>query len=177
MTNHRLLGARWRSRRPAVRVVVCDSDPAICGAMAHLVGVAFKTPMVAASVDSRVRVEVLGDYQVDSPLMASAMGEVFAASLVTNLSDVRDVAAVITMSGLSLVPAERAFVRGSNAPIVCLSRLRGVVSPQELPPALDAVACGPDDAFDEHEVPNFSIVEMADVSFAFAAILANELQG
>ena len=164
----------WRLRR---RVLVCDSDAAICGAMAHLVGVALKTPMVAASLSAHVRVEVLGEYQLSSPLMATAMGEMFAAEPVTNLSDASDVASVITMSGLSQVPAERAFVKEANAPIVCLSRLHGVVRSHEAPPALATVACAPDEAFNEHVLPNFSIVEMADMCFAFAAIVANELQG
>ena len=177
MTTVRRLADVWRVRRPAVRIVVCDSDPAICGAMAHLVGVAFKTPMVAASLSAHVRVEVLGEYQLSSPLMATAMGEMFAAEPVTNLSEASDIATVITMSGLSSVPAERAFIRDASAPIMCLSRLRGVVTPHEAPPALASVACGPDEAFNEHVVPDFSIAEMADMCFAFAAIVANELQG
>ena len=177
MTNVRRIGTTWRTRRPAVRVVVSDNDPAICGAMAHLVGVAFKTPMVAASLSTHVRVEVLGAYQLSSPLMATAMGESFAAEPLTNLSETSDVATVITMSGLSSVPAERAFILDASAPIVCLSRLRDVITPREAPPALTTVACRPDEAFDEHGASIFSIVEMADVCFAFAAILANELQG
>lgn len=177
MTTVRRLVDGWRSRRPAVRVVVCDSDPAICGAMAHLVGVAFKTPMVAESLGAHVRVDVLGEYQLGSSLMASAMGEEFAASPVTNLSDASGVTAVVTMSGLTPVPAERAFVLEANAPVVSLSRLHGVVTPQEPPPALATVACAPDEAFNEHALPDYSIVEMADMCFAFAAILANELQG
>jgi len=145
--------------------------------MAHLVGVAFKTPMVAASLSTHVRVEVLGAYQLSSPLMATAMGESFAAEPLTNLSETSDVATVITMSGLSSVPAERAFILDASAPIVCQSQLRDVVTPHEAPPALAAVACGPEEAFTEHGAHDFSVVEMADVCFAFAAIMANELQG
>jgi hypothetical protein len=163
-------------RRPASRVVVSDADPAICGAMAHLVGVAFKTPIVSESIATTVHVQVLGEYQLNSSLMASAMGESFAASAVTNLADVAGVSAFITMRGLSRVPSDEHFIRSVQAPIVCLSRLRSAFSTHKPVPALAAIACSADEAFDHDAVPGLSIVDMADMCSAFAIILANELR-
>jgi hypothetical protein len=160
-----------------IRVVVSDRDATIGGALAHLVGVAFLTPVIAQAMRSPVSVEVLGDYQLRSSLMAAAMGESFAARSLTNLENVDGVVSVITMTGLSAAPQAHSFVAATGSPVVCLARLRGRVTPDEVPPPLSSVACTPEEAFREHHVPEFSIVEIADKCFEFATIVANEYAG
>ena len=162
-------------RRPTTRVIVSDADPALCGALAHLVGVAFRTPVTASSMSSRVRVEVLGEYQLNSPLMATAMGESFAADVVTDLTQVDAVSSVVTMSGVSQVTAERAFIQTTGAPIVCLSRLTAGTARWAL--SLASVACSDDEAFAAHAVGNYSIFEIADLCQTFATIVAKEFAG
>lgn len=160
-----------------MRVVVSDADPTICGATAHLVGVAFRTPMVAEALKARVRVEVLGDYQLNSPLMVTAMGESFAAEPLNNFDTSDDIIAVVTVTGLSPSPQERAFIEATRAPIVCLTRLGSeLVSAQQVP-ALNNVACSPSEAFNAFGNPDLSIAEIADRCFAFTTIVANELAG
>jgi hypothetical protein len=160
-----------------VRIVVSDADAAICGAVAHLVGVSFRTPVVAHSLTTPVRVEVLGDYQLDSSLMATAMGEPFAAEPLNNFVDPEGVVAVVTMTGFSTRPHERAFIEATGAPLVCLARLVGDFVAAATPPALTQVACPTYEAFNEFEVPNLSIADIADRCFAFTTIVANELAG
>jgi hypothetical protein len=167
----------WSSRRPSVRIVVSDADAAICGAVAHLVGVSFRTPVVAHALNTRVRVEVLGDYRLDSSLMAAAMGEPFAAEPLADYVDPDGVLAVVTVTGLSAIAHERAFIEATGAPIVCLGRLGGEVVPDAAPPALTQVACPPYEAFNDFDVPELSIADIADRCFAFTTIVANELAG
>ena len=158
-------------------MVVSDADPAMCGTIAHLLGVAFRTPVIAQSVNSRVRVEVLGDYRVDTALMATAMGEPFAAEPVTRFVAGDDVLAIATLTGLSTVAHERAFVEESGAPIVCLARMDGLVRPSGPPPSLADVSCTRDDLHALGINAEMSVAEIADRCFAFTTIVANELSG
>ena len=167
----------WSVRRPGVRVVVSDADPAICGTVAHLLGVAFRTPVIAQGVNTQIRVEVLGDYRVDTSLMATAMGEPFAAAPVTRFVAGHDIVAVATLTGLSTVAHERAFVEESGAPIVCLARMDGLVLPSGLPPTLAEVSCTRDEITEIGVNSEMSIAEIADRCFAFTTIVANELAG
>lgn len=165
----------WSVRRPSVRVVVSDADPAICGTVAHLLGVAFRTPVIAHAVDTPILVEVLGDYRVDTSLMATAMGEPFAAAPVTRFVNGDDILAIVTLTGLSPVAHERALVAESTAPIVCLALLERLMLQPGALPSLEEVACSPDDARAVREIPELSIAEIADRCFAFTTIVANEL--
>lgn len=160
-----------------MRVVVSDADPAMCGTIAHLLGVAFRTPVVAQSVNARVRVEVLGDYRVDTALMATAMGEPFAAEPVTRFVAGDDILAIATLTGLSTVAHERAFVEESHAPIVCLARMDGLVMPSGMPPSLAEVSCARDELSAMGINADMSVAEIADRCFAFTTIVANELAG
>lgn len=164
-------------RRPSVRVVVSDADPAICGTVAHLLGVAFRTPVIAQGVNTQIRVEVLGDYRVDTSLMATAMGEPFAAEPVTRFVVGSDIVAIATLTGLSTVAHERAFIEESGAPIVSLARMDGLVLPSGLPPTLSEVSCTRDEASGVGAPTELSIAEIADRCFAFTTIVANELTG
>lgn len=167
----------WSVRRPSVRVVVSDADPAMCGTIAHLLGVAFRTPVIAQSMNARLRVEVLGDYRVDTSLMATAMGEPFAAEPVTRFVAGDDIVAVATLTGLSTVAHERAFVEESGAPIVSLARLDGLIVPSGAPLSLADVSCTAADAVAVRSSPDMSVAEIADRCFAFTTIVANELAG
>jgi hypothetical protein len=123
-----------------------------------------------------VRVEVLGDYAVDTSLMATAMGEPFAAEPVTRFVGADDVVAVVTLTGLSTVAHERAFVAESVAPIVCLARMEGT-PPSNALPSLAEVACSLEEVFGTASTPALSIADIADRCFAFTTIVANELAG
>lgn len=167
----------WSVRRPSVRIVVSDADPAMCGTVAHLLGVAFRTPVIAQAVTTQIRVEVLGDYRLDTSLMATAMGEPFAAEPVTRFVAADDIIAIATLTGLSTVAHERAFVAKSTAPVVCLSQMDGLIVPSDATPTLADVACTLTEAVAVRTTPELSVAEIADRCFAFTTIVANELAG
>ena len=170
----------WQSlslRRPTQRVVIAEINATLAAAVAHLVGVAFRTPIIAQSINSRIRVEVLGPYLVDTSVMAMTMGEPFAAEPVTRFVASGDIVAIATLTGLSAAAHERAFVEESGAPIVCLARMDGLVLPSGLPPSLAEVSCTRDDISEMGATSELSIAEIADRCFAFTTIVANELAG
>ena len=94
------------------------------GVLAHFLGVAFNTPMIARSFPARIRVEILGKVDLDSALMAVAMGEKFSAQILTQRIDITRVLTVVTVNGLTEDQEDRDFVARTGAPIVNLTRLQ-----------------------------------------------------
>lgn len=171
-------GRTWPSlslRRPTLRVVVAEQNSTLAAAVAHLVGVAFRTPIIAQSIACRIRVEVVGDYLVDTSLMAEAMGESFAAEPMPRFVAGDDIVAIATLTGLCAEALSSTFVEESGAPIVCLARMDGLVLPSGLPPSLAEVSCTRDEISEIDVNSELSIAEIADRCFAFTTIVANEL--
>ena len=104
-----------------VRVVACDQDPAISGAVGHLLGVAFSTPALFDRRIHSVSVEILGEFSSDSPLMAPLQGERFAANAYSRRPFAPRPAVVVTLSGID--ERLRDTVIKLDVPVVCLSEL------------------------------------------------------
>ena len=103
------------------RVLTCDQDPAVNGAIGHLLGVAFRTPALFDRRTHSVSVEILGDFNVATPLMAPLQSEQFAASAYSRRLFAPKPAVVVTLSGIDNI--QRESVVELNAPLVCLSEL------------------------------------------------------
>lgn len=56
-------------------LVVHDINPAIAGAIAHLFQVAFDTPIFQSKVKAKLKVVVLGKYDLETPLVAEVVSE------------------------------------------------------------------------------------------------------
>jgi len=103
------------------RVLACDQDPSVSGAIGHLLGVAFSTPALFDQRTHSVSVEILGDYATTSSLMAPLQGERFAASAYSRSPFAPKPAVVVTLSGIH--EQLRDTVAKIDVPVVCLSEL------------------------------------------------------
>lgn len=107
------------------RVVVCDKDPVVSGALAYVLGVAFNTPPIARQFPAGIRVEILGNFCLDSILSALTKDEKFSANAFNHQSDFTGVLSVVTVNGLTDDPEDRACVARAGIPVVNLARLQG----------------------------------------------------
>jgi hypothetical protein len=103
------------------RVLTCDQDPAVNGAIGHLLGVSFRTPALLDQRVQSVGVEIVGEYITTSSLMAPLQGEPFAAAPYSRRPFAPPPTVVVTLSGIG--DALRETVRKIDVPVVCLSEL------------------------------------------------------
>lgn len=158
-----------------LRIVVCDQDPAVNAAVGHLLGVAFSTPALFGGRLPKVSVEVLGDYLVDSSLMAQLQGEPFAARPFKQWSlGVRPTAAV-TFSGIREDANIRSVIDELGVPVTCLS---GLADAEERD-ALDRFACGLNescnDCVTKPAVGSIDSVRLAEACRDFAHLVAERV--
>ena len=113
-----------------LRVLACDQDPVISGALGHLLGVAFATPVLFDRRTHSVSVEILGEFVSDSPLMVPLQGERFAASPYSRRPFVPRPAVVVTLSGIS--PEIHHEVVKLDVPVVCLSEMSMKTASEEV---------------------------------------------
>ena len=119
-----ILGSHRQLTSRPYRVVVCDQDPVVCGVLAHALGVAFDTPMVARCFPARVQVHILGKFDLNSTLKAVADGEEFSAMALAHRTDTSRILTIVTYTGLTTDPADRDFISRAGSPIVNLAGLQ-----------------------------------------------------
>jgi hypothetical protein len=155
-----------------LRIVVCDQDPAVNAAVGHLLGVAFSTPALFGGRLPRVSVEVLGEYLVDSSLMAPVQGEPFAARPFKQWSLGARPTAAVTFSGIHEDADIRSVIDELGVPVTCLS---GLAEAEERD-ALDRFACGRDESCNEcvtkPGVSGLDSVTLAEACRDFARLVA-----
>ena len=156
------------------RILACDQDPAVNGAIGHLLGVAFRTP---ALFDSRVHtasVEVLGDFVTTRSLMAHMQGERFAASAYSRRPFAPKPSVVVTLSGIG--ETMRETVIRLDVPVVCLSELSMVDSVEDV--ALNRFVCQLDHACNECVTREFGnsmeSIRIAELCKQFATMFARD---
>ena len=155
-----------------LRIVVCDQDPAVNAAVAHLLGVAFTTPALFGGRMPKVSVEVLGEYLVDSSLMAPVQGEPFAARPFKQWSIGARPTAAVTFSGIHDDAAIHAVIDDLGVPVTCLS---GMAEAEERD-ALDRFTCQRDRSCNEcvtkPAVAGIDSVALAEACRDFARLVA-----
>ena len=157
-----------------VRVVTCDQDPAVSGAVGHLLGVAFSTPALFDRRVHSVSVEIMGEFTTDSPLMAPLQGERFAASTFSRRPFAPRPAVVVTLSGIDQKYHET--VVNLNVPVVCLSELSMASAAEDL--GIDRFTCPLDHACSDCVAREFGhsveSVRLADLCKQFALIFTRD---
>jgi hypothetical protein len=158
-----------------LRIVVCDQDPAVNAAVAHLLGVAFSTPALFDGQLPRVSVEVLGDYLVDSSLMAPVQSERFAARRFVNGLRGATPTAVVTFSGVHGDDEISAVISGLGLPVTCLSAIAD--SGLDNLESLEPFYCPTDAKCDECVTGADAIdaVALADACRNFASLVARDV--
>lgn len=155
-----------------LRIVVCDQDPAVNAAVGHLLGVAFTTPALFGGRLPKVGVEVLGEYSVDSSLMAPLQGEPFAARPFRQRSIGERPTAAVTFSGIHDDAGIRSVIDGLGVPVTCLSGL----AEADTRDALDLFTCQRDLSCNEcvtkPAVANIDSVALAEACRDFARLVA-----
>lgn len=159
------------------RVVVCDQDPSINATLGHLLGVAFNTPALFGGRVAPVRVEILGEFKIDSPLMASVQGERFSARPFSRSLFARRATSVVTFSGVPTDDIIRRTIGQLSVPVVCLSELRMIDVTAER--SLQRIACSLDHGCNECVSREFSAgidsARLADLCRDFATMVAGAL--
>ena len=162
-----------------LRIVVCDQDPAVNATVAHLLGVAFSTPALFGGQLPRVRVEVLGDYLVDSSLMAPVQGEPFAARRFAQRPFAPRPTAAVTFTGVHHDAEIRSVVSGLGVPVTCLSAI-ALTEPDERKP-LQRFHCTLDESCAwcarSFEVSQINSVTLAEACGDFARLVAEGVTG
>jgi hypothetical protein len=125
-----------------LRVLACDQDPALSGAIGHLLGVAFNTPALFDRRTHSVSVEILGEYITASPLMAPLQSERFAAGVYSRRPFAPRPAVVVTLSGIG--QPLRDEVMKLDVPVVCLSELSMSTASEDV--GIDRFTCPLDHA-------------------------------
>jgi hypothetical protein len=124
------------------RVLACDQDPSVSGAIGHLLGVAFGTPALFDRRTHSVSVEILGEFTTASPLMAPLQSERFAASAYSRRPFAPRPAVVVTLSGIG--EPLRDSVAKLDVPVVCLSELSMAATSENM--GIDRFTCQLDHA-------------------------------
>jgi hypothetical protein len=160
-----------------LRIVVCDQDPAVNAAVGHLLGVAFSTPALFGGRLPRVSVEVLGEYLVDSSLMAPVQGEPFAARPFKQWPLGAHPTAAVTFSGIHEDADIRSVIDELGVPVTCLSGMAGAGERD----ALDRFVCRRDESCNECVtklgVAAIDSVALAEACRDFARLVAESVSG
>ena len=160
------------SRR--IRILACDQDAAVNGAIGHLLGVAFRTPALLDQRTHSASVEIIGDYVIASPLMAPLQGERFAASAYSRRPFAPKPSAVVTLSGVGDVM--RDTVLKLNVPVVCLSELSMANSSADV--GMERFVCPLDHACQDCVTREFGntvdSMRIAELCLQFATVFARD---
>ena len=156
------------------RVLACDQDPSVSGAIGHLLGVAFATPALFDRRTHSVSVEILGDYVTTSSLMAPLQGERFAASSYSRRPFAPRPAVVVTLSGIG--ESHREAVVKLDVPVVCLSELSMAATSEDV--GIDRFTCPLDHACNECVTREFGrsvdSMRLAELCKQFALIFTRD---
>jgi len=157
-----------------LRVLACDQDPSVSGAIGHLLGVAFNTPALFDRRTHSVSVEILGGYTTASPLMAPLQGERFAAGAYSRRPFAPRPAVVVTLSGIS--EPLRDTVAKLDVPVVCLSELSMAANLENV--GVDRFSCQLDHACSDCVTREFGgtvdSIRIAELCKQFALIFTRE---
>ena len=113
-----------RMKPQPYRVVVCDQDPVVAGVLAHVLGVDLNASIIARSLPVQIRVEILGQFDFCSAMLAVVEGEKFAAHELMQRRDFTRILSVVTINGLTEEKEDLAFVARAGVPVVNLANLQ-----------------------------------------------------